>query len=122
MGGNMNNSYIISSSEGMDLIEFFEPANFEQSREAIVEVNSGEPARLRLWDVSMGVTLTSEELKQLAQLAAQYPFQEKMKVAYLVREEHAYGAARLFEDMHNYGETAHEVFRDRDEALNWLKA
>lgn len=81
-----------------------------------------DPAFSQLLDVShvTKIELTTEDVRRLAQAAM---FSSTSRRAILVSSDTAFGLARMFEILReSAGDTGIEVFRDLDEALDWVLA
>jgi hypothetical protein len=81
-----------------------------------------DPDFAQLFDFShvTRLELTSDHIRQLAQDS---PFSPHTRRALLVASDAAYGLARMFEMLReSAGDTGIEVFRNLDEALDWVLA
>jgi hypothetical protein len=84
--------------------------------EQIVEELEEKRASLRLWDFSVGVELTSDELRTFATRPAKF---FPAKTAVLSADDLAFGLARMYE-VHSKLEERFNVFREENDALDWL--
>ena len=81
-----------------------------------------EPNFSQLWDLTQvtKVDLTSEDLRTLSQRSI---FSRDSRRAILVSADVVFGLARMFEAFREYlGEEGIRVFRDLDDALEWVLA
>jgi len=76
---------------------------------------------LRLWDLlNINFSLTMDEIKEIAAYGKQ-KFTEPSAMALVTQQDLAYGELRVFEIYREEQNARARVFRDREEAVNWLK-
>ena len=79
-----------------------------------------DPTYSQLMDIT-AMTLDNIGLEEIRKLAQRWLFSPQSRRAIVVQGEVAYGLARMFEMLReNAGENGIRVFRDREEALDWV--
>ncbi len=91
-------------------------------QENLLKDSDFEPTFSQLWDLThvTKVDLTSEDLQRLSQRSI---FSRDSRRAILVNADLVFGLARMFEAFReNFGEEGIRVFRNLDDALEWVLA
>jgi len=116
----MAKNYFIEISDGITSITFTMNPELTEIIDAINEAFKTDQTHLRLWDLSAGLDLTNEQLKEIAEYA-KIKWHTPSKVALVAPNDLSYGLLRMFEVYR--GEEQHKimVYRSKQEALKWLK-
>ena len=115
----MSDIYKIELMDGICIVRFAAAPSFEQAKEAITEVSQFPESKRRIYDLSNGLDLSSNELAKLAEHGKRL-FTKPSRVAIVATEDLAYGLARLESVYREDGIIDQATFRTEAEALDWL--
>lgn len=82
-------------------------------------VQDGQPS-VRLWDLSCGLELTSNELISLASYA-RCKFNQSSRAAIVAPDDLTYGLFRLLDVYRDDCTVEQMIFRSKPEAVDWLR-
>jgi hypothetical protein len=112
--------YYISETDGITVIEFFCPPDFDGFLIAVSDVRARFPSKARLWDCTCGTLLSPDHLRSIGATAKRVDAAVK-KVAIVVKNDGDFGLARMFSVHRTQPQTGVNIYRDKQEALVWLK-
>ena len=120
----MSKIFSIIQHDDFTEIRFMRSPTAQDGLEAIKEQAAlGEVQRKRLWDMSCGYALSKEELQRAAITSRATEMPENSKVAVVAPDDLSFGISRMYSVQQNdpRGRSQHHVFREREEAIAWLK-
>ncbi len=117
----MPSGYQIETTDGITAIRFSAPPGVAEFRSAIDEIAAGDFADLRLWDLSCGGNMGTDQIRQLAEYSLDHSSRRPTRVAFIAPQDLSFGQARMFEVFREEELTAIAVFRTEADALRWLK-
>jgi hypothetical protein len=100
---------------------FLHPPDRKVFGAAAAEVRAHFPRKIKLWDCSCGISLTPAELRIMAEDSKTVDA-ETLRVAFVAPSDAVYGLARLFAIHRAQAHLQLQVFRDRDNAFEWLES
>ncbi len=112
-------NYEIRTIDNISCVLFLSPPSVDDIKNAISDLAPTQP-RLRLWDLSCGMDLSSNELKEVAKFGKSN-FNQPAKVAIVAPADLAYGLSRMYEVYREDSVIHGRAFRNQEEALQWLK-
>ena len=86
----------------------------------IDEVAKLDDGHRRLWDLTKGFSVTSNDIRQIAEYGKQV-WPHPSKVAYVASDDLAFGLLRMFEAYREGDGYQTRIFRTEDEAITWFK-
>ena len=107
--------------DGLITIELEPVTDLEPLVDMMLEFHETYPESIvRLWDLSAGFNLSTEELKRVAARGADV-WKGPARVAYVAPDSLGFGLLRMLEQYRNEDKYHTMVFRDRDKAMAWLE-
>jgi hypothetical protein len=100
--------------------------SFDEVMPVVKDFYDGNPTKNVLWDLTdiKEVQVTSEEVRLIVSYGPRYEGKRASagKTAFVVQKEVLFGMSRMFEIQSNMKNVPYtiEVFRNRDEAYQWL--
>jgi hypothetical protein len=113
-----DDKFEICSEDGVAIARFFEEPTLEDVLRAIDEFDP--ESVLRLWDVSVGLSLSSEELQRVAEHGKSRGFGPG-RVAFVAPRDLGFGLLRQYEVYREAEGQELRVFRNAGDALAWLR-
>jgi hypothetical protein len=97
-------------------------ANLFDAMGQLRQSDQAQPGLPRLIDTTAvtGIHLDFTDMARFAEQRRQSTLRAPVRVAVLVNRNVLYGFARMYQDLLRHPQIILEVFRDRQEALNWL--
>lgn len=116
----MTKIYSIIQHDDITEISYSSPPKAQDLMDATLEHAAKGVSRKRLWDMSCGYNVSTEELQQIAATGRAVEMPDKSKVAILAPDDLSFGITRIYSVFRKDPRSEHQVFRDRDEAIAWL--
>ncbi len=113
--------YSIYSQDDIIVVDFLTQPSFKGFRNAIDDVALCEQNRLRLWDLTCGIKLTTAEVKALARYAKSKLTTPLSRAAIVAPDDLTFGLFRVHDVEREDLLVEQFVFRNRRDALAWLK-
>jgi hypothetical protein len=110
---------VIETFEGVSIVRFIGPPVFDDIKNVIDDLAVYQP-KLRLWDLSSGMNLSSDELRKIVEYSKQ-KFTTPASVSVVAPSDLAYGFLRVFGAYGEHEVSEVRVFRTEKTALSWLK-
>jgi hypothetical protein len=114
------NVYSIYSLDGIIFVYFFNSPSIEDFFNAIDDVAICDQNRLRLWDLTCGIKLTSAQVKAIARYAKSQFTTPSSKVAIIAPDKLTFGLFRVHDVEREDSLVEQIVFRTERDALTWL--
>lgn len=116
--------YELIQEDGIDQVKFLSMFDPDNPGDEIKQLASRLRSRLRLYEFDAAWDPTAGEIRSIASLAGKYVNIPDSRVAVVADTELVFGLVRMYA---SYRETNPdipelEVFRSRDEALQWLES
>lgn len=117
----MSETHTITHINGITKIKFLVSPSFEQVQSMIDEIAANYPYEKRLWDLSeIKFNFTTEEIQNIAAYGI-LKFTKPNKLAVYAIDDLAFGEMRQFEVYREEeGKSLPRVFRDEQDAIEWL--
>lgn len=115
----MKKNYTIESEEEISIVRFISSANYSDLKNAIDELSLVQP-KLRLWDLTAGLNLSTSELRSIAEYG-KASFTNYSKIAIVAPSNLTFGLSRIHEVYREVDNFQEGVFRTEEEALEWLR-
>ena len=116
----MEKKYSIDIIDEVTIIRFGEEPDMIDIRNSIDDVAALKQKALRLWNFSKGsLNLTSTQIQELADYA-KTKFSPPSRVAIVATEDLAFGLSRMYEAFRAQEMVDIEIFRNEQDAHNWL--
>ncbi len=103
------------------IVSFSTPPSLADYCAAIDEIAKHEDNLLRLWDMSCGFEMSSDDIARMAEYAKQKLSLPGSKVAVYAPQDLTFGLFRVNEIYRTHASVGYQVFRKKDEAIEWLK-
>lgn len=116
----MTKNYTITQFDDITEIRYNSPPKAQDLMDATLEHAAIGVSRKRLWDMSCGYDVSTDELQRLAATGRAIEMPDKSKVAILAPDDLSFGITRIYSVFRKDPRSKHQVFRDRDEAIAWL--
>ena len=117
----MEKKYSIDIIDEVTTIRFAEEPDILDIQNSIDDVAELKQKALRLWNFSNGgLNLTSTQIQELADYAKS-KFSPPSRVAIVATEDLAFGLSRMYEAFRAQDMVDIEIFRNEQDAHNWLK-
>ena len=119
----MNDSYTLSDSGGITTIKLFENPSYDLVKSIIDELAEHELYLRRLWDLrEINFDWSTSMLQDMAEYGKS-KFLKPNKAAFVVDNDLAFGEMRIFMVYREeQGKTIPNVFRDYDQAIEFLNS
>ena len=119
----MSKTHIITHIDGITKIKFLVTPSLDQVKSIIDEIVENYPYERKLWDMSeIKFDLSTNEIRMLSEYGKQI-FEKPNKVAIYAVDDLAFGEMRQFGVYREEkGKTLSKVFRDEQNAIEWLKS
>lgn len=115
------NVFSIYSLDGIVFVDFFKPPSVEDFFKAIDNVAICDRNRLRLWDLTCGVKMTSAQVTAIARYAKSKFTTPSSKVAIIAPDKLTYGLFRVHDVEREDHLIEQIVFHTKRDALAWIK-
>lgn len=113
-------NFTIEEKNGITSVRFPKNPTFEDLKESVdAIIERGEPG-LRLWDLSNGGSMSTEEIRSIAEYG-KHKLTKPAKAALIAPKPLLYGLTRMFEAYRKNPITDLFVFESEAEAMEWLK-
>lgn len=112
--------YLIQRSGDIWIVELSETITLDDVERLMQELTS-EQAQYRMWLVPRAIALTPEHVRQISIFANSQAFRSQV-TAVVCPHDATFGIGRMFESLAEADGRKLRVFRDREEALSWLKS
>lgn len=116
----MTKIFSIIQHEDITEVSFSSPPGLADLLEATNAHATKKVSRKRLWDMSCGYNISTEELQKIAQRGRTVRTPEHSKVAIVAPDDLSYGITRVYSALRQDPRSQHKTFRSRDEAIAWL--
>ncbi len=121
----MAHRYLIDSELDYIVVRYWDTVNraeFDQVRRELEADPNFQPGMNRLWDQrDCEIELSHEDLVDLAEgWSSSNAAHGKRRLAYLVAKDLSWGFNRVFEGYRHHPDVEWRLFRDFDEAKQWL--
>lgn len=118
----MSKIYNIEHVDGITYIGFTRRPVYDELVEIINDIAENYPYELRLWDLSVvGLSLDNNEIQNIAQHGKKR-FTRPSRMAIVAKQDLAYGISRVFEVYRQEIGSGAKVFREMDDAIDWLNS
>ena len=118
----MSNDYTISHENGITKVKFFIQPTVDLAKQIIDEIVDKYPYDKRLWDISnIEFDFTLAEIKIIAEYG-KLKFINPSKIALLAVDDLAFGEMRQFGVYREEDKVHTRVFRNQQEAIDWLNS
>lgn len=115
-----NQGYTISYQGSVQIVVFEASPSATSIKEAIEAMAAEKLSDKRVWDFSQsGFTLSPEEIRNVASFAG-ITYKQPSRVALVASEDLSFGLSRSYNAYRENSGTELEVFRTREEALEWI--
>lgn len=115
----MAKNYSVDITGQITTVRFSRAPGVDDVRAALDEVFERSPSRLRLWDLTCGVDLPPEQVRELAEHGKSLT-SPVAKVAVVATEDLTYGLSRMYGIFREEEHVEFRVFRTEQEARAWL--
>ena len=112
-------NYSIEHKNGICIVRTKAYPNKEDVIEALTEITADEQPTLRLWDISQGFDLPTDELiniSEYAKLVTKVP----VKLAFVAPADLAYGLTGIYKAFRHAENIKTSTFRSEADAIEWL--
>ena len=116
----MNKIFTIIQHDDITEVKYSSPPGLQDLLDATFEHANSEVKQKRLWDMSCGYNVSIEDLQQIAQAGRKIDMPEHSKVAIVAPDDLSFGLTRVYSVHRKDPRSKHQVFRNREDALNWL--
>lgn len=116
----MSKIYSITQNGDITEISYNRPPEAQDLLDATMEHATPDVSRKRLWGMSCGYNVSSEELQKIAAAGRTIEMPDKSKVAILAPDDLSFGITRIYSVFRKDPRSQHQVFRKREEAIAWL--
>ena len=116
----MDKNHSIDTTGGIITVRFNREPGFEEICLAIDDVADKYPGELRLWDLSCGLSLTNDQVQQLAEYGKSRLY-KPARLAIVAPQDLSFGLLRMYEVYRKEDHINQRVFRNEQEARDWLK-
>ena len=116
----MSNTYSIDITDKIISVRFSCEPKISDILEAIDEIATIDENGLRLWDMSKGLNLTNDEVKEIAEYA-KISLKTPGKTVLVSPQDHTFGISRIHDVYRDQDGHDSMVFRTEQEAIAWLK-
>ena len=116
----MEKNYRIETIDGIIVVRFNQNPVAADICASLDEASKMIPCDLRMWDFSNGANLTTGDVQMTARHAKEIPMPPG-RVAIVAPKDITYGVFRMYEVFRNEEPVSLRVFRDENEAVEWLK-
>jgi len=119
----MPNDYIISHENGITKVKFLVQPSLDLAKQIIDEIVDKYPYDKRLWDISnVKFDFTLTEIQTIAEYG-KLKFISPSKIAIFAVDDLAFGEMRQFGVYREEeGKTLPQVFRNEQDAIDWLNS
>ena len=114
-------SYSIEMAGDILIVSFSGPPSLSDYCAAMDEIAKHEDNLLRLWDMSCGFSMSHDNIERMAKYARLKLSSPGSKVAVYAPQDLTFGLFRVNEVYRTHGSVAYQVFRHKEEAIEWLK-
>jgi hypothetical protein len=116
----MNSNFTIERIDGISIIRLKKDMSLAEMLDLVDQVAAAGVTDRRLWDATGYLKFSSEELGKIAARGRQH-WPTPARVAYLAADDVSFGLFRMFEVFREQENYETRVFREEQEAMNWLK-
>ena len=116
----MTKNYTIQILDEVSIVRFTEPPSYSDIINTLNEFSDNEQP-LRLWDLTSGMNLTTNELISIADHGKK-TLKKAAKVAIVAPSDLTFGLSRMHGVYREQDSLDANVFRSKEEAINWLKS
>jgi glutaredoxin len=118
----MSKTHKITHNDGITKIKFLVSPSYGQVKSIIDEVSEKYPYEKRLWDLSeIKFDFSTIEIKMISDYGKQ-KFTKANKLAIYVVDDLAFGEMRQFEVYREEEKSLPGIFRNEQEAIEWLNS
>lgn len=103
------------------IVRFLREPTLNEYQDAIDAVSNKDSNQIRLWDISCGLKWPSESIQALGRYAKSKLASSGDLVAVYAPDNLTYGLFRMNGVYREDNHVSYRVFRDWEDALNWLK-
>jgi len=116
----MDKTHEIIYEGGVTVVKFIMKPSFDQVKLIIDDISENYSYEKRLWDLSeIDFDFTTEEIRLIAEYGKR-KFTKNNKLAVFATSDLAFGEMRQFEVYREEEISTPKVFRDKQNAINWL--
>ena len=116
----MDKNHSIETTDGIITVRFNKEPGFDEICLAIDDVADNYHGELRLWDLSCGLTLTNDQVQQLAEYS-KFRLHKPARLAIVAPQDLSFGLLRMYEVYRKEEHINQKIFRSEQEARDWLK-
>ena len=107
-------------SDSIIIINFYQPPKASDVFHAIDEISKIDSTGFRLWDLSEGFDLSTEDILEIAKYARN-KWPHTVKVAFIASDNLAFGNLRMFSSYRQKDNEQFMVFRNKEEAIEFIE-
>ena len=116
----MAKNYLIENINGITRVKFHSKPTFSEAKMAVNEIYENFPYEKRLWDITnINFNFTTNEIIEIANYGKS-KFTKPNKIALIATDDLAYGEMRQFMVYREQEISEARVFRNKQEAIEWL--
>ncbi len=116
----MTKIFSIIQHEDITEVSFSSPPEMADLLEATIAHATTEVSRKRLWDMSCGYNVSTDELQQIAKRGRVVEMPVNSKVAIVAPDDLSFGITRVYSALRQDPRSQHQTFRSRDKTIAWL--
>ena len=117
----MSDNYQIEEQGEICIITLTKILNLKELVAVLDEVSHVTNKNRRVWITTGNFTLNSEDIRKVAE-RGKVLWPQNSRVAYVGEDDLSFGLLRIFEVFREEDNYETKIFREKSEAINWLKS